>query len=264
MKSVGIALVSILVAASFIGCPLLLKKKKGAADDEDPATPSAADAATVSVTGIGAKNEADVLRYANETPLPNEPAVIGKDGAIARNFPGNGPQVALLPKGTPVAKIAQYFSTAVLVMFDDPSGDGTKLIGWVSPKAFDAAAPAPTKIVVVPPKKDAGGGTTQVVHDAGGSSAPTVHDAGGNATPSVRDAGGSSAPTVQDAGGGNSSTLPQPPRGVVAVPPVNGKCPDSWTISENMCRKKCSGDSDCGRGTKCTNKGGAKVCTSDH
>lgn len=261
MKSrLGAALVSVVVVSSFIGCPLL--KKKPTTDDEDPVS-VLADAATVSVTGIGAKNEADVLRYANETPLPNEPAVIGKDGAVARNFPGNGPQVASLPKGTPVAKIAQYFSTAVLVMFDDPSGDGTKLIGWVSPKAFDVGAPAPTKVVVVPPRRDGGGGTAppSSSRDAGATPLVNTRDAGASPLVHTRDAG-MSAPPAQDAGGG--SALPQPPKGVVAVVPVQGKCPDNWTISESMCRRRCSADADCARGTKCTTKGGAKVCTSDH
>lgn len=244
-RGFGLALASVVLAASFVGCPLFKKK----ATDEDP---SVADAATVTVTGIGAKNEATVLRYASEVPLPNEPAVIGSEGAKARNFPGNGPEVAFLPKGTAVAKIAQYFSTATLVMFDDPSGDGSKLIGWVTPKSFDVAAPAPTKAVVVPPRvADAGG-----PKDAGSTArdGSTTQDAG--ATP-AKDGGAAAT----DAGGGG---LPQPPKGSLAVPPVDGKCPDNWTITEGMCRRKCTADSECVRGSKCVSKKGTKVCTSDH
>lgn len=232
-------LVGALLFASFVGCPLL--KKKPVTDDD--ATP---DAATVSVTGIGAKNEASVLRYADETPLANEPAVIAKDGAVARNFPGNGPQVAFLPKNTPVAKIAKRFSTAVLVMFDDPSAnDGTKLIGWVTPAVFDVAAPPPAKPIVVPPVKK----------DAGPSSPPT---------PTVQDAGGGGGNVaVVDAGGGGGASLPQPPKGVQAVAPIGGKCPDNWVVAEGMCRKKCTSDKDCDRlPIKCGSKGGQKVCTS--
>jgi hypothetical protein len=233
-------LVSAVIFGSFVGCPLLKKKKK---KDEDPS--AVPDAATVSMTGIGAKNEATVLRYADETALANEPAVIAKDGAVARNFPGNGPQVAFLPKNTPVAKIARRFSTAVLIMFDDPSGDGTKLIGWVTPSVFDAAAPPPAKPIVVPPKKDAGS-PTPTTPDAGGGG-------GGNAT--VVDAGGG--------GGGGTSPLPQPGKGIQAVAPVGGKCPDNWVIADGMCRKKCTSDKDCDRlPIKCGTKGGQKVCTS--
>jgi hypothetical protein len=226
------------VAASFIGCPLL--KKKAAEDD------ATVDAATVAVEGTGAKNEATVLRYANETLIANEPAVIGKDGATARNFPGNGPVVATLAKGTPVAKISTYFSTGVLIMFDDPSGDGSKLIGWVTPKVFDTAAPAPTRTVVVPPR---------VVVDAGAKT--TVADAGSTG---AKDAGGA-APTP-DAGGGKAPTIPPPPKGAVAVPPIDGKCYEGWTVTEGMCRRKCAADKDCPRTTKCLSKQGSMVCAS--
>lgn len=238
MKRFGFAVVSLTATTLLLGCPLLKKKP---ADDEDLGI---ADAATVSVTGIGAKNESTVLRYANETPLANVPAIIGTDGATARNFPGNGPVVAFLPKGTLVAKIAQYFSSGVLVMFDDPTAaDGSKLIGWVPSKAFDLAAPPPTKTIIVPPpvKKDAGAPSVQPTHDAGGGGNTTVVDAGGG-------------------GGGNA--LPTPPKGTPAVAPVNGKCPEGFPLTEGMCRRKCATDADCGRGIKCQQKGGNKVCSS--
>lgn len=241
MKRFGFAVVSLTAMTLLLGCPLL-KKKKDPAEDEDP---TIADAATVAVVGIGAKNESTVLRYANETPLPNIPAIIGDSGATARNFPGNGPAVAFLPKGTVVAKIAQYFQSGVLVMFDDASAnDGTKLIGWVPIKAFDVAAPPPTKTITPPPivKKDAGSPSVQ----------PTGHDAGGGGNATVVDAGG---------GGGNNA-LPIPAKGVVAVAPVNGKCPETFTLTEGMCRRKCTSDADCGRGIKCQQKGGNKVCSS--
>jgi hypothetical protein len=241
------SILAMIVAVSFVGCPLLKKLKK-TEEEADPApAPTTADAATVAVTGTGAKNEADVLRYANETPLQNEPAMIGKDATVVRNFPGNGPEVAVLPKGTAVAKIAQYFSTGTLIMFDDPSGDGTKLIGWVSPKAFDAAPPPPTKVVVVPPR------------DAGGSSAPK--DASGP-TPTVTDAG---AKAQTDAGTkpvADAGATPSFPKGLTAYPPIDGKCGDTHALTDGMCRKKCAADADCGRGIKCVQKKGAKVCTS--
>jgi hypothetical protein len=242
-RTVVLSLASIFLAASFVGCPLL--KKKGADAGEE----SVEDAATVAAAGLGAKNEASVLRYARETPLANEPAVIGSEGAHVRTFPGNGADVAFLPKGTAVAKIAQYFQTGTLIMFDDPSGDGSKLMGWVAPKVFDVAAPSPTKVIV--PSKVVDAGAPKVV----------PHDAGPAPTP-VKDAGAAPAPVV-DAGGA-SGGIPQPSKGTIAVPPLNGKCPDGWAVTEGMCRRKCSADSECPRTTKCVLKGGAKVCTSDH
>ncbi len=248
MKRLGLVVSTFAVAAFILGCPLLKKKK---VTDED-ASAELADAATIAPEGLGAKNEADVLRYASEVPLNNEPAVIGSSGAKVHNFPLGGPEIAHLPPGTAVAKIAQYFSTGVLIMFDDLTGDGTKVMGWVAPKVFDVAAPPPTKTVFVPPptRKDA--------------SAPVVHDAGGNSV-AVVDAGGSKVAVV-DAGGGKSSTInpPPPPKGAIAVPPTNGKCPDGWTLTQSMCRRKCAADAECPRGTKCLVKSGTKVCSSDN
>src|SRR5262245_61191373 len=123
LRRITFVLAAVVATTSLLGCPLLLKKKPKQDDEEDAS--ALVDAATVTVGGTGAKNESSVLRYANETPLPNEPAVIGKDGTIVRNFPSNGPQIVVLNKGTPVAKIAAYFSTGTLIMFDDPSGDGS-------------------------------------------------------------------------------------------------------------------------------------------
>lgn len=248
MRRVSFFLASVLFASALAGCPLLKKKQT----DDD----SLLDAATVSVSGTGAKNEKDILRYAQEEAL-DEVAVIGKDGAKARNFPGNGPEVASLAKGTVVKKMAKYFATGVLVMFDDPiAGDGSKLMGWVPPNAFDVAAPKPVwtppKIVDAGPKPDSGGSTTT---DAGGGKT----DAGGGGG---ADAGGSSA--SNDAGGGGK--IPAPPTGRVSVPPTDGKCPDGWAITspgDGQCRKACKADAECtaqSRITKCKPAGAAKLC----
>ena len=250
MKRISFFLASVLVASTIVGCSLL-KKKKGGEDD-------LTDAATVNVGGTGAKNEKDVLRYAQEEAL-DEVAVIGKDGTKARNFPGNGPEVATLQKGTVVKKMAKYFSTGVLVMFDDPvAGDGSKLMGWVPINAFDTAAPKPVwtppKITDAGAKVDAGGGGTA---DAGGGKA----DAGGGAA----DAGGGGG--TADAGGGGGGGLAQPARGIPMVPPTSGKCPDGWAITpppgDGMCRKICRADADCtpqSRVTKCKPAGALKLC----
>lgn len=248
MKRVLLTATSLAAAMVLLGCPLLKKKPAaedaGAETEPDPTT--LPDAATVAVTGTGAKNEANVLRYADEEAIANEPAVIGKDGVKVRNFPGNGPEVATLVKGTVVAKIAKRFSTAVLVMFDDPAGDGSKLLGWVSPTAFDVTAPPPAKTVVVPIRDASAPTPTVVVKDAG--TAPVV-DAG-----APKDAG---APG-KDAG---SNALPAPPRGQNAVQAVDGKCPDNFKLLNGMCRRLCAADADCGRGVYCVNKLGAKHCS---
>ena len=278
-RSIGVGLAAILIASSFLGCSLLKKKLQGADAGEDDDEIAVVDAAIVTPAGIGAKNEADVLRYANETPVANEPAVIGSKGAKARNFPGNGPEVANLAPGTNVTKVAQYFSTATLILFDDPEGGG-KLLGWVSPKAFDVTAPTPTTTTTTTPTsaptpsptKDKDPTPARVV-DAGTTPTPTkdagaaIPDAGSSAA--AKDAGAAPKPTPDAGGGGggggaSNSTIPQPPRGVLAVPPTNGKCPDGWAVAESMCRRKCTADAECPRGTKCATKQGVKVCTSDH
>lgn len=236
---------TVIVAGSLFGCSLLKKKGAGDAGADGGDLASMADAATVSVTGTGAKNEANILRYASETPLANEPAVIAKDGTVARNFPGNGPEVATLAKGTAVAKIAQYFSTATLVMFDDPSGDGSKLLGWVIPGAFDLAAPPPVKPVVVPARV--------VISDAGAKDASAV----------VAMSGGDAGVKL-DAGVATASTVAAPPAGAASATPVGGKCPgQSWQLMGSVCRPKCTTDADCPKSLKCTAKRGlpSKVCT---
>jgi len=239
MRKLTLLLASLFFASALLGCPLL-KKKKGLDD--------LGDAATVTIGGTGAKNEKDVLRYANEEKI-DEPAVIGKDNTVARNFPGNGPEVAKLSKGTIVNKMAKYFSTGVLVMFDDPTtADGTKLMGWVPVEAFDVAAPKP---VWTAPKVVDGGARPSAV-DAGAKA-----DAGGSAPPAA-DAGGGNA--AADAGGGGGSTAHGPP----AVAPVNGKCVDAnRVLAGGMCRFSCATDATCPRGLHCKAVGGPKVCTAD-
>lgn len=255
MKRVSFFVASVLFASALAGCPLL--KKKQSADDD------LTDAATVDVAGTGAKNEKDVLRYAQEEAL-DEVAVIGKDGTKARNFPNNGPEVASLAKGTVVKKMAKYFSTGVLVMFDDPvAADGSKLMGWVAINAFDVAAPKP---VWTPPKITDAGSSAKT--DAGGAAPATdagagKADAGGGAV----DAGGGAAKVDAGGGGGGGTAIPQPPRGVPAVATVGGKCPDNWakTPTDGMCRRVCKDNAECtaqSRVTSCKPIGGMKLCLS--
>jgi hypothetical protein len=259
-------LVAAVVAATvLVGCPLLKKKKQPEADDDDPnaAAAAVADAATTTVSGTGAKNEKAVLRYAQEEPLNGEVGVIGKDGTKARNFPGNGPEVATLNKGTAVVKIAKYFSTGVLVEFTDPAGEGN-LLGWVPPHAFatDPTVVATTKPVVVPPAA-----TLNTARDAGGGTSPTpvaTKDAGTTPTTPVA--------TVDAGGGGGSAAADDPwsPANLkykIATPPRDGKCPPGFANIVASCRRLCVNDAGCAavRGTFCVRKSWSpqKYCSTD-
>lgn len=233
------------VAVSLLGgCKSLLKKAQqdaGAVAEEEPV----ADAATVTVTGSGAKNEKDILRYAKEEKIADEAATIGKDGGVAvKTFPGNGMEVATLAKGTAVVKIAKYFSTGVLITFDDPAGGG-KLMGWVPPEVF-ATAPvaaatqtaAPNTVAPTTPKAatvDAG-----AVADAGASKDAGAADAGKTATV---DAG---APAATP----GASVLVTQPDGA-------GKCPTGFALIGPLCRRPCTKDTECPRTTVCLATAGA-------
>lgn len=250
------------VAAVLLGCPLL---KKSGADAGAEAEENVADAATVTVSGSGAKNEHDVLRYAKEQKLNDEPAVIAKDGVEVRTFP-SGAEVATLSKGTPVVKLAKYFSTGVLIRFEDP--EGGQLMGWVTPDAVvspSSSTPTATaKPAVVAPKVDAGGGTTKPT-DAG-SPVDAGAPADGGKLFIILDAGaaaadaGKTAPVTADAG---ANGIPTPAAGVLVVQPTGGKCPTGFTLMAPLCRRACKADAECPRGTVCKAVSGStqKACT---
>lgn len=255
MPALALVLSASFVLGGVLGCSLL---KRSASDDEDPPV---GNAPTVTVTGTGAKNERDVLRYGNETKLADEPGVIGKDGTKARQFPATGGPVATLAKGTRVVKNAKFFSTGVLITFDDPAtADGTKLMGWVSPDSLapssggsGGVAPLTTPVspAFVAPKAagDAGGVKPVVVVDAGG--AGVVDAGGGGAKPAVVvDAGGGGG----GGNGGGSTTLLQ-------VNPIDGKCPAGFILAGPACRRPCGSDGDCPKGTFCVSTGGRRTCS---
>jgi hypothetical protein len=247
-KSVSTTLLALLVAASILGCPLK-KKKTDTVDEDEPI----ADAATVTVSGTGAKNERDISRYQKEEKLADEPAVIVKDSVKVKSFPGGGNDVATLAKGTAVTKIAKYFSTAVLVTFDDPSGDGTKLLGWVLPAEIgtEAAAATGQPAVVKPVVKPV---TTSVVTLDAGAKDAALKDAG-PAAPA--DAGKPVA--AADAGAGNT---PAPVSTTALFVPTgaDGKCPPGFAASGGGCRRPCNADTDCPRKTFCVATSGKKFC----
>lgn len=223
------ALVALTLSFTLIlGCSLL-KKKKGSDNDDPPV----ANQPTVVVTGSGAKNESDVLRYASETHIPDEPATIGKDGTKAKTFPASGADVATLSKGTTVVKISKFFSTGVLVVFNDPNtGDGTKLMGWIAPETLapPSATPPPVATFVAP----------KVAVDAG-----------------AKDSG---AVVVLVDAGSSGGTTPTVAPGQLLVVPTGGKCPAGMTIVGPFCRRPCITDSQCPKGTFCTNAAGPKTC----
>jgi hypothetical protein len=216
-----------------LGCGLIKKKKDAGNDDDEPPV----NAPTVTVTGTGAKNEKDILRYASETKLANEPATIGKDATKVRTFPASGADVTALAKGTAVVKLAKFFSTGVLILFDDPAAaDGSKLMGWIAPEALavPGATPVLTAPVLTAPKV--------VTLDAGGG----AKDAG----PAVADAG----KVVADAGGPVQSS------GTITALPVAGKCPAGMILVTPLCRKPCAADAECPKGSVCKSSGGRKTC----
>jgi hypothetical protein len=227
------AIALVLCCTVVVGCKFLKKNAADGGGDED--------AATVTVTGTGAKNEKDVLRYASEIKVADEPGTIGKDVTKARTFPASGAEVATLSKGTPVIQIAKFFSTGVLVIFTDPAtADGSKLMGWIPPESLAApgavASAAPTTAPVFTAAKPV---------DAG------VKDSG--AVDSGADAG-----KAADAG------APAGGLGIAAAPGPGGACPGGFVLTQlpALCRKSCASDLDCGKGSGaiCKSVTGKKVC----
>ncbi|HSO32495.1 MAG TPA: hypothetical protein VLT33_08265 [Labilithrix sp.] len=226
--------VALVLAFTFVAGCGFLKKKKPVDDDE-----STTNAPVVQVGGTGAKNEKDVLRYANETPAFDEAAVIGKDGVKAKTFPATGADVASLPRGTVVVKKAKFFSTGILVLFDDPAtANGTKLMGWIAPEAL-IAGPATTATATVAPIFTA----PKIAVDAGPKDAGlSAVDAG----KAVVDAGGVVAPTA-----------------LLQVNPTAGKCPAGFALVGPFCRRPCNADRDCPANSFCTlSIGSRKTCAS--
>lgn len=248
MSSVRPALTLVLASTLIFGCSLLKKKDTGIEDD-----PPVANAPTVAVTGTGAKNEKDVLRYKNETKVADEPATIGRDSTKAKTFPASGADVATLPKGTTVTTIAKYFSTGVLVIFDDPAtADGTKLMGWITPEALAAPAAAVTPIATATQAAAPVLTAPKQLVDAGPKLA-TGADAG------AVDAGG--AADAGKAASADAGATPAAANAGLTVPPLPGNtCPTGFVLVGPACRRPCSADRDCPKGTVCLSTGAKKTC----
>ena len=245
---------AVVMATVLLGCPLLKKKGADAGAGEDDVDMSVvADAATVTVTGSGAKNEKDVLRYAKEEAIADEAASIAKDGVKVRTFPGNGAEVATLSKGTAVTKVAKYFSSGVLIVWDDIAGG--KLMGWVPPTSL------------VAPTTAAATGTATGTATATATAVFRPSDAGARVT--VVDAGakpadaGAAPVAVADAG---AAAGPKPTQ-ITYPPDATGRCPAQFVKSGPMCKRRCSIDPECPRGTFCVKDPNPtqilKVCSTD-
>jgi hypothetical protein len=227
MRRVAVA-VAILVAVP--ACGIL---KKGAGDDGG---------ASVTVGATGAANEKDVLRYPEEVKVASQQATVLKDGTQPRTFPGTGVPVATLGKGYTVTKLATYFSTGVLVIFDDPTTPGQKLLGWLGPEDLGAVATA----------------TTSATGTASGGPRPAV-------AVIAKDAG---VATAADAGGAPSAAASAPTSPTVIlftqIAP-DGKCPAGFAPAPGGCRRPCVTDATCpGAGTQgvvCKSFGGKKFCS---
>ena len=233
-RSVLVPALALVVSCSLVvGCKFLKKKGADAGDDEN--------AATVTVTGTGAKNEKDVLRYASEIKVADEPGIIGKDVTKARTFPASGAEVATLSKGTQVIQIAKFFSTGVLVIFTDPATvDGSKLMGWIPPESL-AAAGAVASTTTAAPVVTAAKPVNTAAKDSG------VVD--------VADAGKAAA----DAGLAATGAV-----GIAQPPGPGGSCPPGFGLTQlpALCRKLCASDLDCGKGSGaiCKTISNKKVC----
>jgi hypothetical protein len=218
---VHVALTATVLTISLLGCRV---KTRG---DDAPAI----DAGTISVSGTGAKNEAQITRYPNETNLSSAPALIAKDGTIVRASPGAGAQVAVLNKSTPCGKVAQFGNAATLIVWNEP--DGTAMMGWVPSTSFQGSVnPSTIKPVVV-------------IKDAG---APAVQDAGGSTPPNP--------PAAVDAGGGGAPSFGPCP---VSCPAQKDQCPAGKKNDNGMCRIPCKKTEDCPRGVSCNAR---QVCSS--
>ncbi len=242
-RKLATASASLLMATVLLGCSLLKKKGQdaGVTDDETADLASIGDAATVHVEGSGATNEKDVLRYAKEEKLDDEAAVIAKDGVKVRTFPGGGAEVATLGKDTPVTKVAKYFGSGVLIVWDGASG---KTMGWVPPSALagPATAPAATETAATAPTavvKPSDAGVRVVVVDAG-----VRVDAGAAAGGRVVDAGVTAAVDA-GASGPKATQISYPPD-------AKGACPPLFIKSGPMCKRRCMIDAECPRGTFCS------------
>lgn len=160
-------------------------------------------------------NEKAITRYPTERKV-DEVATTLREFDV-RTSPPTGAVVLHLATGTSVKKIATMPGSA-LVTFTAPNGD--RMMGWLGDQAFEAMPDVP-----VPPTP---GVPVVVNRDAG---AGKVVDAG---AAKVVDAGGSPAAKVE------------PPRQAANA---DGTCAAGWVVSPNnkkVCRKKCSGDAECG------------------
>ena len=179
-----------------------------------------------------------IERNTNETKIADEAATIGNDGTTAKTFPAGGQDVATLTRGVLVVKIAKFFSTGVLIIFDDPtSGDGTKLMGWISPDALAPPSSTPPVATFIAPK---------VALDAGARPVATL-DAG-KADASI---------AVIDAGAPQSAGLLLQVR-----PDASNSCPVGMRLQGAFCRRPCISDAQCPKGTFCTSANGPKSCAS--
>ena len=99
------------------------------------ATTIATASSTTTTTTSGPTNAADVTRFPDEKKL-DEKATLEWSSSKVRKKP-QGDQVAALPKGTSVTKIAEH-QGFFLITFADPKDSTKQLEGWVYKDAFTA------------------------------------------------------------------------------------------------------------------------------
>ncbi len=241
------------ISLALVGCDAIKKRLgRGADGGADPSAEDASaeeegDAATKTVTGTGAKNEGDVVRFADEENIEDEEDELERELAV-RTRPRSGAIVVTLPKGTKVMKVAKHLTAGVLIEFQDPQGDGL-LMGWVPPAAFVASE--------VPKAKS----QLSQLRDAG---AKAAGDAG---TKSPADAGAKTADAgAKPAADAGAAAAPGPKKtDITWQPDAKGICPAEFVLVMPLCRRVCTSDTSCPRNVKCVSGagGGKKYCSTD-
>lgn len=122
------------VTMAVVSCGDLFKKKgEDAGATTTPTDP--VNATPVPGTPPLALNQGDIARYPDETPLATPTKLAFQRGFNIRESIPNGKVVAGLGKGAVATQLAKR-PPYVLITFDNPSGPGMTMMGWVHQDAF--------------------------------------------------------------------------------------------------------------------------------
>ncbi len=152
-RSWGQGLLCVVAALGLaLGCNKNLSFTGNAPADAGPSQP--ASSGKVDSGPTWASNADDVARFADEVPYGVADS-IAKDGTKVHKAPAEGDDVvATLPKAHAVTKLAKH-AKHDLIAFEDPRGNGQRLMGWVPEDSF-AGPPAEPEEDGGEPNEDAG------------------------------------------------------------------------------------------------------------